>query len=299
MFRDAFAIARQFTLPVVLSRRTIAGKCESSIGTCVLVNDEGWIVTAAHILLMFDQLAQDEQNTRSVEAQRAALESDKTIDRHERRRREKALPRLRQDATDRLSIYFGGAPLGTTLVDARVFSVVDLGIGRLTPFSRQFISRYPIFKDATRNLEPGVSLCKLGFPFHEIEPTWNATTGMFELPPGALPMPLFPMDGIFTRHLVVEMPVGQAPPPFPLQFLETSTPGLRGQSGGPTFDVQGTVWAIQSSTAHLHLGFSPQVPGGRKNDIEHQFLNVGYGIHPATLLGAFNHLGIRHQVSAY
>ena len=34
-----------------------------------------------------------------------------------------------------------------------------------------------------------------------------------------------------------------------------STPGLRGQSGGPLFDDKGTVYGMQFSTKHLHLGF--------------------------------------------
>lgn len=38
-------------------------------------------------------------------------------------------------------------------------------------------------------------------------------------------------------------------------FIETSTPRLRGQSGGPIFDVNGAIWAIQSQTHHLKLGF--------------------------------------------
>lgn len=46
MFPDALEIARNFTLPVVISRKASVGKCSSSIGACVVINKEGWIITA-------------------------------------------------------------------------------------------------------------------------------------------------------------------------------------------------------------------------------------------------------------
>jgi hypothetical protein len=49
MFKSTIALAQKSTSPVVLSRLTIAGKCSSVIGTFVIVNRDGWIVTAGHI----------------------------------------------------------------------------------------------------------------------------------------------------------------------------------------------------------------------------------------------------------
>lgn len=73
---------------------------------------------------------------------------------------------------------------------------------------------------------------------------------------------------------------------------------MRGQSGGATVDKNGTVWAIQSKTAHLPLGFSPEVPG-KQGQLEHQFLNVGLGIHPDTIFELFRQQGIAHSISDY
>jgi hypothetical protein len=173
----------------------------------------------------------------------------------------------------------------------------DVGVGRLDPFDPGCTKVYPIFKDPSKNFDPGTSLCKLGFPFHSFEPTWNKEREMFELPPRALPMPRFPIDGIFTRtaEVVIE---GSEPPPFPVRYVETSSPGLKGQSGGPTVDVKGTIWAIQAKTINFPLGFDPSVPG-KKDQTEHQFLNVGLGVHPITIFGLFNQVGIKFQVSDY
>ena len=107
-------------------------------------------------------------------------------------------------------------------------------------------------------------------------------------------MVFFPNEGILTRQLIVD-----ANAPIFMGFLETSSPGLLGQSGGPVFDTQGTVWAIQGHTSPLPLGFSPPVPGGKAGEKEHQFLNVGRGVHPATIVGLLNQANIKHTLSAY
>ena len=82
---------------------------------------------------------------------------------------------------------------------------------------------------------PGTSLCRLGFPFHQINATFDPVTRKFALAPDVLPIPRFPNDGIHTRVPVVISPDGQRQ----VKFIETSSPGLKGQSGGPIFDQSG------------------------------------------------------------
>jgi hypothetical protein len=84
---------------------------------------------------------------------------------------------------------------------------------------------------------------------------------------------------------------------IPTQFIETSTPGLGGQSGGPTLDKDGAVCALQVRTVHLPLGWSPEVSDGKKQVKEHQFLNVGWGVHTATLKAIFAANGVTVQWS--
>jgi hypothetical protein len=116
----------------------------------------------------------------------------------------------------------------------------------------------------------------------------------FSVPPDQAQIAFFPIEGIYTRTINIDPP--NPAPGFPLMFVETSSPGLRGQSGGPTFDTDGAIWAIQSQTGHLPLGFSPEIKEGGKAQKEHQFLNVGMGVHVETVLGFFNQLGIKHNV---
>ncbi|MDH3217665.1 MAG: hypothetical protein OEN01_15560 [Candidatus Krumholzibacteria bacterium] len=60
-------------------------------------------------------------------------------------------------------------------------------------------------------------------------------------------------------------------------------PGLRGQSDGPAFDVEGRVWGIRSRTKHLDLNFDVTVEvlrkGAKKQVRDHAFLHVGHCMH--------------------
>lgn len=65
--------------------------------------------------------------------------------------------------------------------------------------------------------------------------------------------------------------------------FEVSTPGLRGQSGGPTCDTEGRIWGMQASTMHLDLNFDVDmdvVRGDSKKRVKDSaFLHVGHCVH--------------------
>lgn len=272
MFRNACTIARQFTRPVILCRQAASLECSSGIGSFVVVNDEGWIVTAGHIIEQLEKLVDEEQDTQSKIGAGEAVPDEATL---------------------RASAHWGWPEC--TLTQIYRHPLIDLAVGKLEPFDQSWITTYPVIKDPTKDFDPGASLCKEGYPFHAVKPTWDDDAKRFEV--GAQPLPFFPIEGIFTR--VVEFAAPAVPAAYPLMYLETSSPGLRGQSGGPTFDVLGAIWGIQSQTRHYALGFNPPIPGGKNGETEHQFLNVGWGVHAATLIGVFGELGIKHTVSPF
>jgi S1-C subfamily serine protease len=80
-------------------------------------------------------------------------------------------------------------------------------------------------------------------------------------------------------------------------FIETSTPGLRGQSGGPLLDVKGEVWGVQSRTLHLDLGFKPTVKEKGKDVVvtERQFMHVGLATHVRHVVNLFNAFSVPYQ----
>ena len=86
----------------------------------------------------------------------------------------------------------------------------------------------------------------------------------------------FPIEGMVTRHF--------GDPTGKIFGVEMSTPGLKGQSGGPLFDTAGLVYGMQSRTNHLYLGFDMNnqelFSEGRKIKINNQpLLHVGHCVH--------------------
>lgn len=287
MFREANAIARQFTWPVILSRKAVTGGCSASIGSFVVINDEGWIVTANHIVEQWTALAAADVKERAREASAAAIRANGALSNKERSTQLATLGKPDKDGTVRAAAMWGR---GDTKIKGNNFHclpTIDLAVAQLDPFDPAWVKRYPEFKDPTKDYEPGQSLCKLGFPFNTIAPKYDEATG-FEL---AGPFPVFPIEGILTRFVDVQVP-NAGPPPFPMKWIETSSPGLKGQSGGPTFDTKGTIWGIQARTLPLPLGFKTAT-------VPEQYLNVGLGVHAETLIAFFNLQGIKFQMSAY
>jgi hypothetical protein len=76
-----------------------------------------------------------------------------------------------------------------------------------------------------------------------------------------------------------------------------STPGLRGQSGGPVFDTDGVVWGIQVQTNHLALGFQPELMDHGKKVAEHQFLNVGLAAYVPEIIALLKNHNVKHDVA--
>ena len=285
----------EFTFPIVLSKLTVDGKCVSSLGSVVLINEQGWVVTAGHIMKALTELQEETKDALAAEAEAARLDADPGLQGKAKRKAIKRALKVPPDSAARHSAIVLGLPAPTRPAEWRILDAADLAIARLEPFDPQWCRQKPIFKDPSKDFLPGTSLCKIGFPFHAITPTWDAANAMFVLPPGALPVPCFPIEGIFTR--TVEL-VGSPTPAYPLRWVETSSPGLKGQSGGPTMDTEGRIWAIQCQTFHYPLGFNPPVPGSRTGEKEHQFLNVGVGVHPETIFGFFKEAGISYEVSS-
>jgi hypothetical protein len=149
MFKNALRIAEHFTLPVLLSRKTIAGRCAGNVGTCVVINRDGWIVTAAHLLRQWSQLQAEVQAVMDYPKLRKTIEDDITVSRQERKRRLAAMPRQRPDSSDQCSAFWG--VLGAVLVEWQYIAisapgwdeVADIGVGRLEPFDHNSISNYP------------------------------------------------------------------------------------------------------------------------------------------------------------
>jgi hypothetical protein len=287
MFRQAFAKAKHFTKPVVAAAKTLDGKCISGIACFVVINSDGWILTAYHILETLTAIRENQLETRAYFDAVAANEA-------EGHGRPQSLGPRFLGNVQHCAFWWGSNV--TKLVDAGGIKEIDLGIGRLDPFDPNSVTEYPVIKNTVHGYDCGASLCKFGYPFFEVPITWDSATNSFSSGPSAINFPLFPLEGILTRF--VRDPANDGKRPYSLAQIETSSPGLRGQSGGPIVDRRGRLWGIQTTTKHLPLGFEPEFERDGKKQHQSQFLNVGLGVHGETILGLLKEAGASFELSS-
>lgn len=291
MFSKAVPVASGFTRPMVLSSRTSQGDCRSTIGAYVVLNAQGWILTAGHLLEIVRRHQDSVLRHHGYRDNVVEFQRDTTADKRFRKKGVRTFHRPATSSISSHSVWWGTD--NVRLVEAKVLPAADLALGRLEPFDPASVPGYPVIKDPARDYTPGRSLCKLGFPFQPIVPIYDEDANTFTLPPGSVPLALFPLEGMFTRIVNTRAPgsgEGEASP-----FIETSTPTLIGQMGGPVFDANARVWGIQSHTMHQPLGFHPPVPGNRQGQVEHQFLNTGLAVHASVVLRFLEAEGVSYR----
>src|SRR5436305_10597116 len=102
MFAQAYEIARNFTWPVVISRRLYDGTVQCGCAAFVIVNDDGWIVSVAHIAGANSAWQHDASEISTFEAKVAAIESKtklKPADKRGRIRRIQSNPKWVADVS--------------------------------------------------------------------------------------------------------------------------------------------------------------------------------------------------------
>jgi len=266
MFGYACEKAMRFTRPVITSVRQYDGTVQSFCNAFIVLNDDGWVITAGHIFDSFMAYQENSKKIKDIEEQNSA--------RNER----KAKIRIEPKWLTNHSFWWGwdNVRLDNVFVDRKI----DIAVGQLTPFDRRWVAEYPTIKDPSR-MRPGTSLCKLGFPFAPVKSTFDERTNNFRLADGTLPLPLFPLEGMHTRN-ISKGKSGDGM--FDVLYVETSSPGIKGQSGGPIFDKECNICGIQLMTQHLSLDFKAETTIDGKKVVENQFLNLGVGLHAKTIV---------------
>lgn len=288
MFQQACEQAARYTCPYVGLRRKHDGTVFSTVAAFIVVNGAGWCLTAKHV---FDEIARAQQSIAGVaglDNALAALKTQKAGDAKHRNRESRKLEKQKADSlSNHVEIWAGGANWGTAkprAMDIRVHPVADLAAFRLEPFAPAPDQSYPVLR--TSSLAPGLSVCRIGFPWHTVQADF--ANNNFEVKSG-FPAPRFALDGMVSRFVVEERPDGAKS-----TLIQTSTPGLRGQSGGPLFDVDACLCGLQSSTTHLDLGFDATYQRDGESKVERQFLNVGQAVHVDEIAAFLDSQGIDH-----
>ena len=290
MFINAYDKASKFTRPVIISTRTFDGEVKCGCGAYVLLNNEGWILTVAHILNSFFAHEQHAGEVRKYNQEIEDIKNNKLLN---EKQKQKKIRRIIPNKKWVVNHSFWWGEDGIQIDKFKFFYEGDIAIGQIKNFKPVEGFEYPKFKNP-KNIKIGTFLCKLGFPLYEIKATFDESKNIFVLADGTLPLPLFPIEGMYTRNINIKSVTNMTK--FEIKFLETSSPGLKGQSGGPTFDKDGVIYAIQSRTQHFPLDFSPEIEKNGKKVTENQFLNVGWGVHPELIFEFLNEHKIKFDI---
>ena len=106
MFATAFSKASQFTRPVVASTRNAGGEVATNSGSFVIINSDGWFITAAHLLVTAQKAGNDAAAISQYRNAIAAIEADTTLS-HKQRRRQIAKLLFDSKWIENLSFWWG------------------------------------------------------------------------------------------------------------------------------------------------------------------------------------------------
>lgn len=276
MFEKAIEKTLGFTKPLHTISRTYGGLILPGTATLFFVNDAGVAVTCRHVVELIPAADNLNQTFSKFKEERNKLVKDAKYKRNLNGLELKY--KYNNEKTVQLKNIFVNCFDKFDQIVYHIHPTLDLAILEFKGFSKILYSGHAEFIKDSKNIKQGKYLCRLGFPFPEFnnfkhEPVKDDIEWTNE---GITGSPAFPLDGIITRF------VGDTK--GKISGIEMSTPGLRGQSGGPLFDVNGTVYGMQSATTHLHLGFDMKdkeiISDGKKSKVSnYPFLHVGRCIH--------------------
>ncbi len=292
MFATACSKASRFTRPVIIRRRFFDRSVQCSCGAFVILNEEGWIVSAAHLWNAWFRFLEDAEKIAEHGRQAREIRNEPDLNYEQKHERVGRLPADPRWITN-ISYWWGRE--GVQLKEMKLLPDGDLVLGRLEPFEPPEDASYPVIKDPSR-LEIGTSLCKLGYPFYRIQAEFDEATENFRFSRGTEHPVRFPVEGIYTRDL----PAGRSRDGrYEIKFLETSSPGILGQSGGPIFDTKSSLWGVQSRTDMYPLRPRTGIGADPGESEESAYFNVGVGIHPEMLVTFLKDNDVRFTLSDY
>ena len=177
----------------------------------------------------------------------------------------------------------------------KMHSEYDLAVLIFNNAKANKYSDYAIFAKDSAELRRGDFLCRYGYPFAEFSDYEydDKSDDIIWSKNGRAETPSFPIEGMYTRSVIDSRGC--------IFEYELSTPGLRGQSGGPLFDENGIVFGMQSETFFLHLGFDQEkakvrINGQLKEVDNHPFLHVGRCLSVDVIKSFLTEIGIKYYV---
>jgi len=280
MFAQAIEIAAKYTRAIhSISRNYSSTIVHPGTASLFFINSGGWALTCGHVA---DQIVAGQALSRKAETFKKELSALQGT-----QKQKKLLKNLEKkynyskNTPFELRNRFMNCVEGDLSFKCIKHQQFDIALIKFESFTRLLCDTFPIFLADTSMLQSGKFLCRLGFPFPEFTNFKydEESERLVWTDSGRDASPRFPIEGMITR--LVSDNQGK------IFAFELSTPGLRGQSGGPAFDIDGKVWGMQFQTAHLDLNFDVDQEvmrdGSKKRITDSAFLHVGRCIHVGVL----------------
>ena len=153
MFSAALEKAAKFTLPVMMTHRFRNGRVSSNLGTCVIVNDQGWALTAAHIMTELLKFEKSQPEIAKYEADKAAILARTDLKDKDARRLIQRLPVSDEWITDHAEMFGRNWTPSSYFIDL----LADVALVQLSGFDAKSVTEYPRFKDPTGDFRVGTS----------------------------------------------------------------------------------------------------------------------------------------------
>lgn len=264
MFVRAIEDISRFTRPIhSILRNYGATKAWAGAATLFFVNEQGVAITCKHVAEHLVQAEQANQQYLLFTQARFRLKRDEF---YESNLKELEMQyNYDENSVIQMKHQFVSCFDSISGFDIHMHPEYDLAAIRFKGYKQIYYKSFARFIADDTEIKPGKMMCRLGFPFPEFTNfKYNYSTDDIEWTRDGNPRsPSFPIEGIITRLISQNGKISG---------IEISTPGLRGQSGGPLFDPDGLIYGMQSSTRHLHLGF----------DLENHEVNMGTGLKKVT-----------------